>query len=306
MAIFGSHIALLVLTTVPFGTALEPGSYLFLLQGRVAPVPEAESKKQILDQGKGDQNLLPSLTPSVTRKACEGSDDDPIGCKDMLNTWDDFGSHCKTDQEMYDYCCHTCSKAMEVSGVGDPHMKNILGEEFDVRRLGEVELLRMPRNSTQSNASFRMVATVSESGHFSGDGCAEAPYMTAMRVHGSWLGDKEVNIEMTAAEMMVSVGNRSLPLSWNPQVLGKDVNVLRKNDRHVSLLLGRATIAVTHDHRPNHFFLNMAARKLDTLGFDLGGILGLDDHTLVSERPANCPVVSEMYERGFRMTALLD
>merc|ERR1719293_203686 len=76
-------------------------------------------------------------------------------------------------------------------GFGDPHMVNILGEHFNIWRLGEVELLKIPRNSTSSTAALRFVADVSATGNGT-DECTRAPYMTSMRLGGSWFGTREL------------------------------------------------------------------------------------------------------------------
>jgi len=195
-----------------------------------------------------------------------------------------------------------CLCSTVATGSGDPHMTNIMGEKFDIWRLGEVELLRIPQSSTWSNASLRMIATVTERGNNSGNACVKAPYMTAMRLHGSWLDGQEVFITMIGGKMKVSVGkdgfsgqNDELPISVMPKLvggfnkqIGSVVKIRRFNERQASLLMGSAMITVTHDNHPHHFFLNMAARRLKTLGLDIGGILGMDDHTEASKRPAYC------------------
>merc|ERR1719199_1210609 len=98
----------------------------------------------------------------------------------------------------------------EPSGFGDPHMVNIMGEHFNIWQLGEVELLRIPQSSMLVT-KLRFVAQVSnEDGTQSGSNCKRAPYMTAMRLNGSWFGNQELLVEMVDGEMQVHVGSKSL------------------------------------------------------------------------------------------------
>merc|ERR1719343_1623591 len=99
------------------------------------------------------------------------------------------------DMQVSGAAAPTPSPTDSSSGFGDPHMVNILGEHFNIWRLGEAELLRIPRNSTASTAGFSFVAHVSETGQGS-DTCNRAPYMTAMRLGGSWFGSRELFVKM--------------------------------------------------------------------------------------------------------------
>merc|ERR1712061_744507 len=142
-------------------------------------------------------------------------------------------------------------------------MVNILGEEFDIWRLGEVELLRIPQNSTESTAMVRMIAEVSDVGNSSVSSCAEAPYMTHMRFHGSWFGKQEILINVAAGEINISVGDKSMEPRAQPVKIGEDISVHHWDSQVVKVNIRNASIAVQRDHRPVHFFLNMAAHNLD-------------------------------------------
>jgi len=182
----------------------------------------------------------------------------------------------------------TMSPTDASSGFGDPHMVNINGEHFNIWRLGEVELLRIPRDPMH-RAQIRFVAKVSnENEAQSGNGCTRAPYMTAMRLSGSWFGNRELFIRMVAGEMRVHVGSKNLsPLEKVP--IEDNLIVSRPSEALVTVQAGNATINVMHDafFKP-YFYLNTEARNLGSLGSEIGGVLGLDDHTVVAQKPAGC------------------
>lgn len=194
-----------------------------------------------------------------------------------------------------------------VRGFADPHMVNVLGEHFNIWHLGRVELLRIPRNSSESAARLRFVAEVSESGTDSGNGCTKAPYMTAMRLSGSYFGTRELFFKMTAGNMNVFLGAESLKPSMKPVSIDGDLNISRPSEGRVTVQVGNATINVTHDNFKRHFYLNMEAHNLGSLGFEIGGVLGLDDHTFIAHRPAHCQqnFLAEAAEHygGFHMSA---
>jgi len=68
--------------------------------------------------------------------------------------------------------------------VGDPHVKNILGETFDLKRPGVHVLLNIPRSSSADSALLRVEGLVASQGV---EDCA-AGYVKALSIYGEWLG----------------------------------------------------------------------------------------------------------------------
>jgi len=107
--------------------------------------------------------------------------------KDNVNSFADEKT-CLKRKAGHDSYCGTTSTwtyvGPKVSGSGDPHMVNILGEQFNLWRLGEVELLKIPRHAAKP--LLQMVVNVSDAGQYTNNDCVEAPYMTAMNLslHG--------------------------------------------------------------------------------------------------------------------------
>jgi len=174
-------------------------------------------------------------------------------------------------------------------GFGDPHMMNIIGEHFNIWLLGEVELLRIPRNSSY-RPQLRFVATVSNTDDSqSGSDCNTAPYMTSMRLGGAWFDDRELSVKMVDGEMRVILGSMSITPSSEQVTVKSKLIVARPSEARVTVQVGNATIDVKHDDFFNpHFYLNMEARNLASLGFEIGGVLGIDDHSVFVQRPKRC------------------
>jgi len=175
------------------------------------------------------------------------------------------------------------------SASGDPHMTNVLGEHFNLGRVGEVELLKVPRGAMASEMNFSMHAFVEDFGE-TVQRCLEAPYMTSLTFRGKWFGDRPVFADMRDGNLVAFVGDQELQRQRNPLVVGrisdsKNVSIHMPNEGHVVIRIGGARIDVVRDVRPVHFFLNMQARSLSELGDSIGGILGQDDHSNYAKKP---------------------
>lgn len=230
-----------------------------------------------------------------------------VGSSDVTDQNDGMNCHWAAPPDSWESA--TPSPTAPVGGHGDPHMVNILGEQFNIWRLGEAELLKIPRNSSASTADLRFLADVTEVGKGSG-ACARPPYMTAMRLGGNWVGTRELSVQMVDGEMRVLLGKKKLKPSLEHLRVTDNLIVTRPSEARVKIEVGNATIDVMHGgHRDIHgqfYFLNMEARNLGSLGFEIGGILGLDDHTVVEEKPAHCKHEWLAVERhGSRLSASL-
>lgn len=220
-------------------------------------------------------------------------------------------------------CCNcwrvdnTVSPRQPPTAFGDPHLVNILGEHFDLWQEGEVELLRIPRNSTARNsfnapdttARLRFIAEVSETAKRPDVACTKAPYMTAMRLSGSWLGARELVVKMVDGNMRVFLDSEILAPSSKSVAIGDDLVIERHSEPKVVVTVRNATINIMHGAiLKHHFNLNMQARNLGSLGLDIGGLLGLDNHTRVAQKPAHCEFelpASIRERKGCRLAASL-
>lgn len=134
--------------------------------------------------------------------------------------------------------------------------------------------------------------------------------MTSMRLGGSWFGTRELFVKMVDGEMQVLFGSMSMAPSSERVTVERNLIVARPSEARVTVQIGNATIDVMHDaFFKHHFYLNIAARNLGSLGLEIGGVLGIDDHSFFAQRPARCEKVMLFRgarERSAQMTASLD
>jgi len=172
---------------------------------------------------------------------------------------------------------------------------NTRGEKFDIHKTGQMEFIRVPyecmpdgANGCGSNFTVHaMVQGVSESQK----DCGRSQYITSLHFGGAWLEERGLEVQMIEGEMVVFL--ERVPLEPSPQPVPVtnmvQIHMPQKNMLHIGA--GSAWVDVTSDLQPVHFFLNMKAEGLESLGCRIGGLLGEDDHADVSELPSGCPSI---------------
>jgi len=188
-----------------------------------------------------------------------------------------------------------------VSSSGDPHMINIKGDAFDIYRTGVWEFLRVPREATSNIADFRIMANVSNIGD-EVDRCTKALYINRFTLGGNWLNNQDLDVRVLNGAMSVYVGKTRMVASSKPFFFGKSPHGLLRLDMQragfMTIRIGSATIALGVDQKPVHNYLNLQATGLSNLGYSLGGLLGEDDHSWISMRPAACSQKYKTFEAG--------
>jgi hypothetical protein len=145
-----------------------------------------------------------------------------------------------------------------VSGTGDPHLSNIRGEHFDVYQPGNMALLHVPRLAEPS----RTLLLVQADARHMGDACSV--YFQVVTISGIWT-------------------NNSKPI----QFLANPHGTPEGRDWKRWMRFGPIDLKVSRRHRGVEY-LNVYARNVDHSGYEVGGLLGLDDHTAVAKRPVQC------------------
>jgi hypothetical protein len=180
------------------------------------------------------------------------------------------------------------------SASGDPHMKNMLGDSFDIFRVGEAGFVRAPRSAEWNEAGLSVRGYIK---NFAVDEfeCSKELYITRANVSGSWVGNDivfQMTGNLTHGTMSVLVGG----VVQQPTL--KATNLASSRQGHAQLFLpeqGKATVQIgavsihIHqglDHKGG--FLNVKAHGMDSLDCEVGGILGLDSHSFFSSRPEAC------------------
>lgn len=151
-----------------------------------------------------------------------------------------------------------CDEAPVVSGTGDPHLSNIRGEHFDLYEPGIMALLHLPRFAEPS----RTLLLVEADARRMGDVCSV--YFQVVTISGIWTNDSKpirflANPHGTPEGRNWKEWMRFGPIDLKVSRQSKDVE-----------------------------YLNVYARNVDRSGYDVGGLLGLDDHAAVASRPRQC------------------
>jgi hypothetical protein len=145
-----------------------------------------------------------------------------------------------------------------VSGIGDPHLSNIRGEHFDVYQPGNMALLHVPRLAEPS----RTLLLVQADARHMGDACSV--YFQVVTISGIWT-------------------NNSKPI----QFLANPHGTPEGRDWKRWMRFGPIDLKVSRQHKGVEY-LNIYARNVDRSGYEVGGLLGLDDHEAVARRPRQC------------------
>jgi len=145
-----------------------------------------------------------------------------------------------------------------VSGTGDPHLSNLRGEHFDVYQPGNMALLHLPRLADPA----RTLLLVEADARRVGDACSV--YFQVVSISGLWTNQSKP-IQFLANPHVAPEGRR-----WKEWMRFGPID----------LKVVRRTKGVD--------YLNVYARNIGHSGYEVGGILGLDDHAAVAKRPREC------------------
>jgi len=136
------------------------------------------------------------------------------------------------------------------SAVGDPHLRNIHGERFDVMQSGWHTLLEIPRRA----AAQRALLLVEAEARHDGSACADM-YFHSLNITGEWAEAKQKDGLRFSARSSDSTGS-----TW--------------------ITVGQVDLKVTQGHTLKGIrYLNFLVRHLANAGVAIGGLLGEDDHT---------------------------
>jgi hypothetical protein len=175
------------------------------------------------------------------------------------------------------------------TAIGDPHLVNTRGEHFSIFRSGQVEFIRVPYESVTEEADMTVHASIQSFGET--DNCKEALYITGLRFGGSWFKGKplEINVDFvrpgaTEKEMKVLLGGVPVVPSTDPIDVGDKMALHMHDKKKIVLMVDGASVVVDQQY----FFLNVKADSFSKLSQKFGGLLGEDDHSAFSAKPAGC------------------
>jgi len=141
--------------------------------------------------------------------------------------------------------------------TGDPHLANVLGQRFDLRKEGWHTLVRVPQGAKRKAALLSVEAEARQMGV----ACADL-YFQSVNLTGRYVGSQ-----------------------------GRAFNAGRvaKKDSQRWLRYGMVELKVVQGHTKSGIvYLNLFVRHLKSAGYPVGGILGMDDHTAAAEPSLKC------------------
>jgi hypothetical protein len=138
-----------------------------------------------------------------------------------------------------------------VGGIGDPHLANIHGEQFDLMKPGRHVLINIPRGERAEKALLRVQADAKRLG-----GQCTDMYFQEVNITGAWAGTNA----------------KAGGLRYHAQDVG--------GKRSHWMRFGPVQLKVAHGHtRQGMKYLNLYVKGLGRSGFAVGGLLGEDDHS---------------------------
>jgi len=149
-------------------------------------------------------------------------------------------------------------EASEVSGTGDPHLRNLRGEHFDIYRPGVLPLLHVPRLAEPARTLLLVEA---DARRMSG---VCSIYFQVVTISGMWT-------------------NESKPIQFLANPHGAPAGRNWKE----WMRFGSIELKVAHQTKGVDY-LNVYARNVSKNGYEVGGLLGLDDHSAFATRPREC------------------
>jgi hypothetical protein len=148
-----------------------------------------------------------------------------------------------------------------VGGIGDPHLANIHGEQFDLMKPGRHVLINIPRGERAEKALLRVQADAQREG-----GQCTDMYFQEVNITGAWA---DADAKKTGG------------LRYSAQHAG--------GKRSRWMRFGPVQLKVAHGHTQQGIkYLNLYVKGLGRSGFAVGGLLGEDDHSKVEIPEAEC------------------
>lgn len=196
-------------------------------------------------------------------------------------------------------------------GSGDPHVVNVNGEHFEVFQLGEHTLVHHPRFAPVNETLLDVKVTIAPCNYDLFTWNCNSRFIETVNVSGSLIGEKnsvhffagKLTEPMELLTVRTGDGNqwhheRGLQFDLHSSKYGpvRMTATTGKTGTGLKLHVGdAATIFV--QSKQNKFknsgnkdvhWLDVTVRGLQNLGGEIGGLLGLDDHTKASAIPAEC------------------
>jgi hypothetical protein len=211
--------------------------------------------------------------------------------------------------------CSAGGACGSASVFGDPHMKNVRGEKFEVRKAGVHTLINVPQGSDADDALLRADALV-ESQARNASKCS-GMFVTRLNIAGRWLGmtptltfsagagpaghadgaglkvgnSSSLTIEEFESRVPLKMAKLTLPASAvvKPTLANRHATTMT-----ASLVLGPGVhlkVSWVLERTPDQTLANslwVSATGLSSVRDQVGGLLGFDDHRSASTKDPAC------------------
>jgi len=161
------------------------------------------------------------------------------------------------------------------SAAQDPHVKNFLGESFDILALGEMKLLHLKR---EKDTVLQINGTIKRLG-----GLCRQTFISHSSFDGTWVPSK---FEIVPGKEGLEICESSICAPASTRFKSQ----LKVESGKVFINFEHVSIEVTQDAHWGWDFLNIEVGNLHKLkeNIEVGGLLGKDDHKNVELAPAGC------------------
>jgi len=185
---------------------------------------------------------------------------------------------------------------------GDPHMRNMAGERFDLALAGTHIALHIPRGAKDTDIQLQLQVNVKQL-----EGDCDGLFATQILVAGYLLGPAQKIVFEADQFFSVAMGNevavhqagtlwtlatsQEPPAGW-PSQEPFDTSMkaaLGFNGRpNFEISMGTLKIRVEKAKHKTYNFLNMDVTGVGDIKLPIGGILGFDGHEEASTNPKHC------------------
>jgi hypothetical protein len=157
------------------------------------------------------------------------------------------------------------------TATGDPHLKNVFGERFDLLQPGKHVLINIPRGALVESALLQVEAEARQMG----GKCADM-YFQELNITGSWVD----STRQTGGLHFSAHDAIDENMNWEK--------------------FGKVELKVVHGRTKQGVkYLNLYVKHLDRTGLSVGGLLGEDDHSEAAIAPKDCAQTLSLMQGDF-------
>jgi len=212
--------------------------------------------------------------------------------------------------------CPTPAPTPSPGGSGDPHVVNVRGQHFEVFQLGEHTLVHLPRSAPANETLLDVKVKIAPCNHDLFSWNCKSRFIEDVNISGSLIGEKK-SVHFSAGKLIekqeiLTARSGDGKLWHHKHDLHFDLHSSKYGPVRMTATTGKAgtgmklhlgdaaTIFIQSKQskfknagKKDVHWLDVSVRGLQNLGGDIGGLLGLDDHTKAAAVPEECTGLKE-------------